>query len=84
MATGVQRDKQRKKSPVFVDLTTPHGTEITVSEERAQSLLGRGAVRFNDQVERKYVLAGEDNTVKAEKSGANPPRTGNRVNTEDR
>jgi hypothetical protein len=84
MATGVQRDKQRKKSATFVDLTTPHGAEITVSEERAASLLNRGPVRFNDQVERKYVPAGEDNTVKTEKSGATPPRTGNRTNTEDR
>jgi len=84
MASGVQIDKKRVKENPTEELITPHGAEITVTPSRARDLLARPPLRFNDQVERRYVRAGEDPTVTTEAvSKAAPPRTGTRANTEE-
>lgn len=78
---GVSRDKKREKEAPAVELTTPHGAEITVGAKRAKSLLERPPVRFGDGVMRKYVRSGEDNEVEAQPTKALPPRTGTKANT---
>ncbi len=78
---GVSINKKREKPRPEVDLTTPYGTQITVSAKRAETLLKRPGIRLGDQVLRKYVKAGEDPVVKEESTGAAKPRQGSRVNT---
>lgn len=78
---GVSINKKREKPKAEVDLTTPYGTQITVSAKRAETLLKRGGIRLGDQKLRKYVPAGENPEVPEETSGAAKPRQGSRVNT---
>lgn len=76
MAIGVRVDKRREKELADTTITTPHGTEVTVTKSRAAALLARTPIRFGDGTARKYVLAGEDNEVQPTVSKANPPRKG--------
>lgn len=63
---AVNMDRQRRKASKFVDLVSPNGTEITVSEERAENLLARVAVQRGDGTWHKYALAGESTEVSAD------------------
>jgi len=76
MAIGVRVDKKRVKETADTTLTTPHGTEITVTKSRPEALLARTPVRFGDGTARKYVAAGEDNEVPTTTTKAAPPRKG--------
>lgn len=78
---GIARDKRREKEAPTVDLTTPHGAEITVGAKRAKALLDRPPIRLGDGTSRKYVLDGEDNLVEEPTTGAIPPRQGTKANT---
>lgn len=65
---AVNTDRQRRKASKFVDLTSPNGTEITVSAERADVLLNRVAVQRGDGTWHKYVLSGESTEVTPEEA----------------
>lgn len=80
-AIGVSINKKREKPRPEVDLVTPHGAQITVSQQRAETLLERPGVRLGDGGLRKYVEAGEDPLVEELGSGARAPRAGSRDNT---
>lgn len=80
-STGVSINRKREVATKFVDLTTPHGAQITVSENRAAAFLARPGIRLGDGSLRKYVPAGEDPVVHDITTGAMPPRTGNKANT---
>lgn len=79
--TGVSINKKREEPTKYVDLTTPHGAQITVSEKRAETFLARPGIRLGDGSLRKYVEAGEDPVVHDISTGAMKPRTGDRTNT---
>lgn len=81
MATGVSINKKREEPVKYVDLTTPHGAQITVSEKRAETFLARPGIRLGDGSLRKYVMAGEDPVAHDIATGAMKPRTGDRNNT---
>lgn len=80
-STGVNINKTREKPTVYVELTTPHGAQIEVSESRAAAFLARPGIRLGDGSLRKYVPAGEDPVVHDITTGAMAPRTGNKANT---
>lgn len=56
---GVRTDKNRRKAPRTVDLVSPNGTEVTVSEDRAEALLARVPVQRGDGTWHKYAPVGE-------------------------
>lgn len=79
---AVKIDRTRQKEAANVDLITPHGAEITVTQSRANALLARQPLTFADGVWRKYAYAGEDNVVAVgTKTGAQAPRTGSKAST---
>lgn len=80
-AKGVSVNRKREEKRAEVDLITPHGSQITVDSKRAEGLLARAPITFNDGKMRKYVLAGEDNEVGPATSGASAPRKGTGANT---
>ncbi len=51
--------KNRTRPTKFVELISPHGTLVEVREDRAESLLKRGAVTFGDGKFRVWTLASE-------------------------
>lgn len=80
---AVSVDRKRKRERAEVDLVTPHGTEITVTASRADQLLARDPIGFNDGVFRKYAYAGESNVVemRPKTTVASAPRKGSGANT---
>jgi hypothetical protein len=80
-AKGVSVNRKREEKRAEVDLITPHGAQITVDSKRAEGLLARAPITFNDGVSRKYVRAGEDPTVEPQRTGASAPRKGTGANT---
>lgn len=82
--TGVSVNRKRERPRAEVDLTTPHGANVTVSAQRAETFLKRPAIRMGDGVLRKYVEGfDQDTEVPAPVTKAQPPRTGTRTNTGD-
>lgn len=65
---AVKTDRQRRKASQFVDLVSPNGTEITVSAERAETLLNRVAVQRGDGTWHKYALSGESTEITPEEA----------------
>lgn len=55
---GVTYGKTRKKAPVLVDLVSPTGARITVSEERAETLLNRSPIDLPPNDEGKVLRRG--------------------------
>lgn len=81
---AVQINRKRVQEPANVTLITPQGGEITVTRSRAEALLARDPIGYNDGVYRKYAPVGESNIVefaKPAETAAAPPRTGSKVNT---
>lgn len=78
---GVSINKKREKPLAEVDILTPHGAVITVSAQRAKTLMARPPLRMGDGVARKYVLDGEDNVVDMGTTAARAPRKGSNENT---
>lgn len=79
---GVTVNRKREKPVANVTLSTPYGSNIVVSAQRAKTLLNRPAVRLGDGKLRQYVEGEDKDTlVSEETSGAKAPRTGARANT---
>lgn len=49
--------KNRRRPTTYVDMVSPHGAHVTVTEERAVALLSRGAIAFGDGTFRKWARA---------------------------
>lgn len=81
---GLSINRRREIAIPDTDLTTPYGTEITVTPARAAQLLARPPIRLADNTLRRYVLSGQNPTVdpEAAETGAKPPRRGDGKNTE--
>ncbi len=60
---GVKVDRERRKQPRTVFLTSPNGTEIEVTAERAENLLSRPPVQRGDGSWHKYAEEGQDTLV---------------------
>ncbi len=60
---GVRTDKERRKAPRTVFLTSPNGTEIEVSADRAENLLSRPPVQRGDGTWHRYAKDGEPTLV---------------------
>lgn len=60
---AVRNDKTRVKAPSTVDLVSPNGTEVTVSEDRAEALLKRVPIQRGDGSWHKYARVGESTAV---------------------
>lgn len=73
---AVRVNKRREIEPRNVTIYTPHGTEITVTPERAKHLLERPALTFGDGTFRQYSEKVEDTKVADAPvtSKATPPR----------
>lgn len=77
----IGRDKTRRREPVSVVIVSPYGTELEVTEERAEQLLARDPIRLGDNQVRRYHRPGEEALVAPPVTGALPPRKGDRTNT---
>ncbi len=68
--TGVRIDQTRKRPKEYVDLVSPHGTEITVDALRAETLLARQPVQRADETWARYVHAGENPVIDPKEANA--------------
>lgn len=81
---GVTVNRKREKRQKNVEISTPYGSNIVVTESRAATLLKRPPVRLGDGLLRAYKEgADQDTIVEEQQSGAKPPRRGARENTEE-
>lgn len=80
---AVRVDKKRVKELADTELVTPHGTKVVVTASRAEALLARPSIRFNDGIARSYARPGEPNEEVVTVSNAKPPRVGTRANVGD-
>lgn len=76
--------KNRRRPTRFVEMISPHGTLVEVAEDRAESLINRGAVQFGDGKFRKWSYAedsddGKPLEVDASESAATPSAMKERV-----
>jgi hypothetical protein len=79
---GVNINRRREIALPDTDITTPYGTNITVTSARAEALLARPGIRLGDGSLRRYMEGHNADTLIAEiPTGAKPPRTGSRANT---
>jgi len=67
---AIRTEGTRKKATKFVDLVSPNGTEVTVSEERAAALMARIPVQRGDGTWHQYAAAGESTQVDRSKANA--------------
>lgn len=77
---AIQIDRKRKQETRSVVLISPQGAEIEVTPTRAEMLLKRDPIGFNDGTYRKYAVEGESNVVDF-KTSASAPRKGSGANT---
>lgn len=67
---AVRNDKTRRKAATVVDLVSPNGSEVTVSEERAEVLLARVPVQRGDGSWHRYAYKGESTEVTGDDANA--------------
>ena len=81
---GVSVNRKRTKPVINKELSTPYGSNIVVTAQRAATLLSRPPVRLGDGKLRCYKEgADQDTLVDEEQSAAKAPRRGARENTSE-